>query len=116
TCAGAIVRPPPSLSSRRLGSCWTAPRRRATLSRCPVPCRGPAAMNPAPPADESRRRLHRAGWSVGEYAAGVGGGERWHILGFNGENVLDAKAATQSEAWHRACSQAGALGMLRRGP
>jgi hypothetical protein len=65
--------------------------------------------------DACRRRLHRAGWSVGEFAtAGAGGRERWRVWGSNGENQIDAAADTQAEAWHRACRQAQALGMPRR--
>ena len=61
-----------------------------------------------PPVDESRDRLHRAGWSVGEAAFGPA----WVVSGTNGENRLHATGATQAEAWWRACGRARAVGML----
>jgi hypothetical protein len=60
--------------------------------------------------DDCRDRLHRAGWSVGE----VAGAARWLINGANGENALRAEGKTQAEAWHRACEQAAAVGMLAK--
>jgi hypothetical protein len=55
--------------------------------------------------DESRSRLHAAGWNVGETAtAGA-----WIVTGTNGENVIIAHGATQAEAWHRAVEQAEAV-------
>jgi hypothetical protein len=50
-------------------------------------------MPPFPTVDESRDRLHRAGWSVGDAAFGI----LWHVIGTNGENAIDAGATTQSE-------------------
>jgi hypothetical protein len=44
---------------------------------------------PFPSVDESRDRLHRAGWSVGEVAQGA----IWHVSGTNGENAVNATAA-----------------------
>jgi hypothetical protein len=61
-----------------------------------------------PTVDESRDRLHRAGWSVGE----VGTASTWRVCGANGENQTNAAGASQAEAWHRACEQAAAVGML----
>jgi hypothetical protein len=58
--------------------------------------------------DESRDRLHRAGWSVGE----IGSATRWLVTGSNGENQLHAEGSSQAEAWHRACERAAAVGML----
>lgn len=63
-----------------------------------------------PTSEGSYTRLHRAGWSVGE----AGFGSRWVVLGYNGENVIRAEGTTQAEAWHLACQQAQALGMLGR--
>ena len=40
-------------------------------------------------------------------------GPVWLVTGANGENVLEARGATQAEAWHRACQQAESLGMLQ---
>jgi hypothetical protein len=34
------------------------------------------------------------------------------VTGANGENVMEARAATQAEAWHRAAEQTRSLGML----
>jgi hypothetical protein len=36
------------------------------------------------------------------------------VTGTNGENVLEARAATQAEVWHRAVEQTRSLGMLGR--
>jgi hypothetical protein len=58
--------------------------------------------------DESLDRLRRAGWSVGD----VGTATRWLVSGTNGENVLFAEGRSRAEAWHRACEQAAAVGML----
>jgi hypothetical protein len=38
-------------------------------------------MTPYPSVDESRDRLHRAGWSVGEIASAAG----WLVTGTNGD-------------------------------
>src|SRR5215468_9148983 len=62
-------------------------------------------MSDLPSVDESFERLHRAGWSVGE----------WILTGTNGENVLEARSQTQAEAWWRGCEQARAVGMLAAG-
>jgi hypothetical protein len=59
-------------------------------------------MSTYPSVDESRDRLHRAGWSVSEIATAT----RSIISGTNGENILEARGATQSEAWWRTCEQA----------
>ena len=69
-------------------------------------------MTAYPTVDESRDRLHRAGWSVGECAHGTGGAFVWLITGTNGENVINATGTSQSEAWWRACIQAREVGML----
>jgi hypothetical protein len=61
-----------------------------------------------PTVDESRDRLHRAGWSVGEVATAAG----WSVTGTNGENRIEARGRTQGEAWWNACQQAAAVGML----
>jgi hypothetical protein len=58
--------------------------------------------------DEALDRLHRAGWSVGETAAG----STWLVCGANGENQIHAKGRSQAEAWAEACEQAGTVGML----
>jgi hypothetical protein len=62
------------------GRCGT--RRRAGNARQGHP------MNTYPSVDESRDRLHRAGWSVGEIATAT----RWLICGTNGENAIKAEA------------------------
>ena len=41
-------------------------------------------------------------------------GPAWLVTGANGENVIEAHAATQAEAWHKAAEQARSLGMLGR--
>jgi hypothetical protein len=66
-----------------------------------------------PGVDQSFARLRRSGWSVGEAAFGGGGRLVWQAEGTNGENQIRAEGASQAEAWHNACRQAEALGMLR---
>jgi hypothetical protein len=61
-----------------------------------------------PSVDESRDRLHRAAWSVGEIATA----SARVVMGTNGENVLEARVASQAEAGWQAWVQAGAVGML----
>jgi hypothetical protein len=60
-----------------------------------------------PSVDESRDRLHRAGWSIGE----AGGAAVWIVIGTNGENMIRVEGCSQAEAWWRACEQAAAEGM-----
>jgi hypothetical protein len=67
-----------------------------------------------PSVDESRDRLHRAGWSVGETAVGPGHALVWVVSGTNGENRIEVRGGSQAEAWWRACQQAEAVGMLAR--
>jgi hypothetical protein len=55
-------------------------------------------MSTYPSPDESFRRLHAAGWSVGE----TGTAGRWLVSGANGENRIQASGSTQAEAWWRA--------------
>jgi hypothetical protein len=54
-------------------------------------------------------QLALAGWSIGDIRGTLG----WYVYGTNGENVIDATAATQAEAWRLACEQARSVGMLR---
>jgi len=54
------------------------------------------------------RRLHGAGWSLGESVFGA----VWQEDGSNGENRPFAAGASQGEAWWRACCQAREVGML----
>jgi hypothetical protein len=58
--------------------------------------------------DEPFARLHRAGWNVG----GVGTAGGWFVSGTNSKNAVSARGRSQAEPWHRACEQAGAVGML----
>jgi hypothetical protein len=51
-----------------------------------------------PPVDESRDRLQRAGWSLGETCFC----QRWQVDGANSENRLLASGECQAEAWYRA--------------
>jgi hypothetical protein len=71
-------------------------------------------MNVFPTSDDSFARLHAAGWSVGEVRLLLVGALLWQVDGTNGENAILARALTQAGAWHRACQQAEAVGMLRR--
>jgi hypothetical protein len=61
-----------------------------------------------PNVDDSRERLHRAGWSVGENATAAG----WVVSGANGENRLLGEGVSQSAGCWRACEEARAMGML----
>jgi hypothetical protein len=56
-------------------------------------------------------RLHRAGWSIGSMTSSQGS---WIVSGANGENVIHAEGATETEAWQRAFEQADRLGMTGR--
>jgi hypothetical protein len=62
--------------------------------------------------NESFARLHRADWSVGEVRILTAEGPLWWVSGTNGEKAVSARGRTQAEAWHRACEQAEAAGML----
>jgi hypothetical protein len=65
--------------------------------------------------DYCHGRLHRAGWSVGEVRIATATGPARLVSGSNGENRIDARGATQGEAWSQAVAQARALGMLDGG-
>jgi hypothetical protein len=62
-----------------------------------------------PPAEESRDRPHRAGWSVQEWPVPLGGRV---ATATNASHQLLARGATEAEALWRACRQAAALGLL----
>jgi hypothetical protein len=66
-------------------------------------------MYPNAVIDAYHAQLALAGWSVGDTCGTLG----WRVYGTNGENIIDATAATQAEAWRLACEQARAVGMLR---
>ena len=61
------------------------------------------------PIDVALQRLKAAGWTVGEVASSG----RWYVTGGNGENVINASADTQAEAWRIALEQGLAIGMPR---
>ena len=67
-----------------------------------------------PRSDESFGRLQRAGWNVGDVAVHGADDIRWLVTGTNGENRIEAKGATQAEAWWRAVQQAEAVGIVRK--
>jgi hypothetical protein len=71
-------------------------------------------MGPLPTVDECCRRLHRPGWSLGEFATAGGGRVCWRVSGRHGENAVEAAGASQAEAWQGVSRQAEALGMRRR--
>ena len=75
---------------------------------------GRTAVGAYPSVAESRDRLHRAGWSVGEMAFGPGQALVWVVGGTNGENRIEGRGRSQAEAWYRATQQAAAVGMLAR--
>ena len=59
--------------------------------------------------------LREAGWAVSESHTDSGGRVEWLVMGANGANVIEARAATQAEAWFEAVEQARALGELGGG-
>jgi hypothetical protein len=63
-----------------------------------------------PSVDESRARLRRAGWSLGEVCQG----DTWQVDGSNGENRFVVRGGSQAEAWWAACVMAREVGMLGR--
>ena len=68
-----------------------------------------------PPGVRSIIRLHRAGWSVGDFATSDGaGGIVFVVAGTNGENVIRAEGRTVADAWRTSAAQARSLGMLDR--
>ena len=73
-------------------------------------------FEPDDPADVAALdRLHRAGWSVGDFAAHtLDGRPVWVVAGSNGENLIRAEGSTSAEAWARAVEQARLLGILGR--
>jgi hypothetical protein len=90
-------------------------RSRQAPGQAPAAVRHSTGMDPFPTVDGCRRLLHRAGWTVGECAVlDADGREVWRVSGRNGENAVEVEGASQAEAWHQACQQAEALGMLRR--
>jgi hypothetical protein len=60
-----------------------------------------------PTLDESFACLHRSGWSVGDVRILADNGRpAWLVTGTNGENRIEARGRTQTEAWQRAVEQA----------
>jgi hypothetical protein len=66
------------------------------------------------PSDSSFARLHAAGWTVGDVAVHGKSGLVWIVSGRNGENRIEARGATQDEAWRNAVMQAEVVGMAGR--
>ena len=62
-------------------------------------------------SDDSFARLHAAGWTVGDVAVHGESGLMWLVTRTNGENRIEARGASQDEAWHNAVLQAEAMGM-----
>ena len=70
-----------------------------------------------PPPEDSLRRLHRSGWSMGEAGfTGAGGRTIHRVDGSNGENRIRVQGSTPAEAWHRTVEAAAACGMLADWP
>ena len=61
---------------------------------------------------QAGRAMYR-GTPFDQSAFSGGGRLVWQVDGPNGENLIRADGASQAEAWHRACQQAEAVGMLR---
>jgi hypothetical protein len=51
-------------------------------------------------SDDCSEALHRAGWSLGEYASAAA----WHVEGARGADSFHATGATQAEAWRDAAA------------
>ena len=62
-------------------------------------------------SDAAFSRLHVAGWTVGDVAVHGESGLVWIVSGSNGENRIEARGATQDEAWRNAVLQAEAVGV-----
>jgi hypothetical protein len=62
-------------------------------------------------SDDSFAHLHAAAWTVGDVAVHGKSGLVWLVTGANGENRIEARGATQDEAWRNAVLQAEAVGM-----
>jgi hypothetical protein len=62
--------------------------------------------------EDALGQLHRVGWSIGSTAFhSTGGGLVWLVSGLNGENLIRAEGATETEAWVEAVGQARAVGI-----
>jgi hypothetical protein len=64
--------------------------------------------------DSTQQKVRRL-WTANGVLLTAVGGPAWLVSGSNGENRIDARGATQSEAWSQAVAQARALGMLDGG-
>jgi hypothetical protein len=64
-------------------------------------------MTAYPTVEESRKRLHEAGWSLHESCLGA----RWEVVLSNGTERLIALGATSAEAWYRATLCAEEVGL-----
>jgi hypothetical protein len=70
-----------------------------------------------PVAYDSIIRLHRSGWRLRVNLIMESDGRTvWEVSGRLGENRIDAKGATPSEAWDKATLAAAACGMLKGWP
>jgi hypothetical protein len=67
-----------------------------------------------PSPDESFALLHGAGRSVGDVRLPTEKGPVWLVTVTNGENRIEARAAGQAGAWHKAAEQARSLRVPRR--
>jgi hypothetical protein len=79
----------------------------------PILARSHILVDSYPTVGESFTRLQRAGWSVCDVRVLTTQGPTWLGSGHNGENAFSARGVTQAEAWHKACQQLEAVGMLR---
>jgi hypothetical protein len=66
-------------------------------------------MTILPSVDSCRRRLHLAGWSIGDACCSH---QVWQVYGSRGEHELHAEGRTQAEARRCACELAEAAGLL----
>ena len=70
-------------------------------------------MSEPDPISDALDRLHRAGWSCGDFAVySPDGAVEWVAGGFNGENRVEGRGPTAAEAWRSAVAQAWSIGML----
>jgi hypothetical protein len=55
--------------------------------------------------EEARARLAQAGWAAEERVVPGAQAWEWLVVARRGERKIEARAATQLEAWARACQQ-----------
>jgi hypothetical protein len=60
---------------------------------------------------DCRNVLDQAGWAVSESHSSADTSPEWLVVGANGPHIIEARGATQLDAWLEAVEQARALGL-----